>query len=136
MNIKKGIRSESYFSWEERKAIIEEYQTGELSKADIWEKYTGHRMERGRILRWMRKLGYIPDKENERRKSFFYDQQPTGSVLDKKEPDKTPQELHNKIKELEKQLEMARIKVEGYEIMIDIAENELNIPIRKKRDTK
>ena len=84
----------------------------------------------------MRKLGYIPDKEDERRKIFFYDQQLTGSVLDKKVPDKTAQELHNKIKELEKQLEMARVKAEGYEIMIDIAESELNIPIRKKRDTK
>ncbi|MEX0684478.1 MAG: hypothetical protein WD267_05665 [Balneolales bacterium] len=136
MNLKKGIRSEAYFSWEEREAIIKEYQTGDLSKSEIWEKYTGQRMERGRLLRWMRKLGYIPEKKTERRKSFFYDQQPTSSALDKKEPYKTPEELQSKIKELEKQLEMSRIKAEGYELMIKIAENELNIPIRKKHDTK
>lgn len=37
-----------------------------------------------------------------------------------------------KIIELEKQLERANLKVELLETMIDIAENELNIPIRKK----
>ena len=37
-----------------------------------------------------------------------------------------------KIIELEKQLERANLKVELLETMIDIAEKELNIPIRKK----
>jgi transposase len=31
---------------------------------------------------------------------------------------------------------MAQLKAEGYEIMIEIAEKELNVPIRKKPDTK
>ncbi|MEX2396857.1 MAG: hypothetical protein WD491_07525, partial [Balneolales bacterium] len=90
-----------------------------------------------------------PDKEGERWKSFFADPPRSRlqessfkhrplicTTLNEKDYDKTPEQLQKQIKELEKQLEMARLKAEGYEIMIDIAENELNIPIRKKPDTK
>ena len=53
-----------------------------------------------------------------------------------KESDKNPEALQRKVQELEKQLELAQLKAEGYELMIEIAEKELNIPIRKKHDTK
>ena len=38
--------------------------------------------------------------------------------------------------ELKKQLEETQIKAEGYNLMIDIAEKQFNIPIRKKPGTK
>lgn len=41
-------------------------------------------------------------------------------------------DLKRRIKELENQLEMANLKSELLNIMIDIAEDELKIPIRKK----
>lgn len=44
--------------------------------------------------------------------------------------------LEQKIKELEKALEEERLKRIGYQTMIDIAEKELKIDIRKKSDTK
>ena len=47
-----------------------------------------------------------------------------------------PKDLQKRIKELERQLENAQLKAEGYELMIEIAEKELKIPIRKKSDTK
>lgn len=37
---------------------------------------------------------------------------------------------------LRKELEMSHLKVEGLEIMIDLAEKEFKIPIRKKRGAK
>jgi len=37
---------------------------------------------------------------------------------------------------LRKELELAKLRIEGLEIMIDIAENELKIPIRKKPGAK
>jgi transposase len=40
------------------------------------------------------------------------------------------------IKELQKALEMANLKITSLEIMIDIAEEELNVEIRKKSGTK
>lgn len=40
------------------------------------------------------------------------------------------------IKELQKALEIANLKITSLEIMIDIAEDELNVDIRKKSGTK
>jgi hypothetical protein len=45
---------------------------------------------------------------------------------------KDPEDLHRQIQELQKQLERANLKVSLLETMIDIAENDLHIPIRKK----
>jgi len=44
--------------------------------------------------------------------------------------------LAAKIKQLEKQLALSNLKVEALETMIDIAEDELKIAIRKKSGTK
>lgn len=44
----------------------------------------------------------------------------------------TEQELAERVKKLEKQLQQAELKAEMLETMIDIAENELGIDIRKK----
>ena len=44
--------------------------------------------------------------------------------------------LENRIKELEKQLELAKVKNVALETMIDIAETELKVPIRKKSGSK
>jgi len=44
--------------------------------------------------------------------------------------------LEQRIKELEKQLEMAKMKNIALETLIDVAETELKIPIRKKSGSK
>lgn len=44
----------------------------------------------------------------------------------------TEQELAERVKKLEKQLQQAELKAEMLETMIDIAENQLGIDIRKK----
>lgn len=44
--------------------------------------------------------------------------------------------LQRRIKELEKQLENARLKAEGYGLMIEIAEKERKIQTSKKSVTK
>lgn len=45
---------------------------------------------------------------------------------------KEPEDLQRQIQELQKQLDRANLKVSLLETMIDIAENEMHIPIRKK----
>jgi transposase len=45
-------------------------------------------------------------------------------------------QLEKRIKELEKQLEMAKMKTIALETLIDVAETEFKIPIRKKRGSK
>jgi len=130
---KKVIRYGSSFSIEERHEIIKEYLSGNYTKAAIWEKHTRQQDEHGNLLRWMRQLGY-PCNERTPRITNFHPEAPFSMKTDQNESN--PEELKRRIKELEKQLEMAILKAESYQIMIDIAEKELNIPIRKKSDAK
>ena len=44
--------------------------------------------------------------------------------------------LKKRIAELEKQLQTAEMKAIAFSTMVDIAEKEFNIPIRKKHNTK
>lgn len=130
---RKIIRYGGSFSIEERHEIIREFLSGKHSKVELWEKHTGQPEEHGHLLRWMRQLGYSSN-ERKRRIANFQPQAPLLMKTDQNNPNS--EELKRRIKELEKQLEMAQLKAEGYEIMIDLAEKELNIPIRKKSGTK
>ena len=134
---KQHIRTGGSLSWEEREAIIKEYLTGQYTKVELWKKYTGQDEEHGQILRWMRSLGYISNENSiERKKKFLSSPIQPAHILTTENNNQDPLELQKRIKELEKQLETAQLKAEGYELMIEIAEKELKIPIRKKSDTK
>jgi hypothetical protein len=130
----RGIGS---LSWAEREEMIKEYLTGNYSKVEIWKKYTGQSVEHGKMLHWMRMLGYSEKIENPIKRhlssGFIRQEQP---ILATKDNPQNPIDLQKRIKELERQLENAELKAEGYELMIEIAEKELKIPIRKKSDTK
>lgn len=129
---KRGIRTVASLSWEERASMIKDYLTGQYSKVEIWKRYTGQDNEHGKILDWMRKLGYISDQ---RKVQSIKSNNPVSLIMSQK-PSDDPVELLRRIKELEKQLESSQLKAEGYELMIEIAEKELKIPIRKKSGTK
>lgn len=129
---RKGIRTIASLSWDERETMVKEYLTGQYTKVEIWKKYTGQDNEHGKLLDWMRKLGYISDQSKVRTIKPF---NPVSLIMSQK-PSDDPIELQRRIKELEKQLESAQLKAEGYELMVEIAEKELNIPIRKKSGTK
>ncbi len=83
----------------------------------------------------MRKLGY-DDKPKKRNTTFV----PKISQMSKEKSEQHTSEntkaLQDKIKRLEKELEEAKIKAIAFSIMIDIAEDQLNVPIRKKLNTK
>jgi hypothetical protein len=133
----KRTRSIGSLSWAEREKMIKEYLSGNYSKVEIWRKYTGQAVEHGKMLHWMRMLGYSDKIENPIKRqlpSGFSRQEPP--ILATKDNLQDPNDLQKRIKELERQLENARLKAEGYELMIEIAEKELKIPIRKKSDTK
>jgi transposase-like protein len=74
------------------------------------------------ILEWMRKFGYCSKPDTNESMEESYDGTET-------------EELRKKVRELEKQLKTERIHSEFYQTMIDVAERELGIPIRKKSDT-
>jgi len=95
-------------------AVVREYESGILNKDQIRIKYGigGNSM----ILDWCRKYGKL-----------HYPLIATGRIG---RPMKDPQK--QRIKDLEKQLEEARLKVLAYEKLISIAEKEEGISILKK----
>lgn len=126
-----------YFSEEEKHFIIKELLSSKCTKREIWEKYTGQEEEHGQLLRWMRELGYDTGIKT-RRPNFA-----TKSIVMKKNPNQEdPKEsfenlqLKKRVEELENQLKDAEMRAIAYSTMVDIAEKEFNIPIRKKLNTK
>jgi transposase len=122
-----------YFSDHEKKLIIEDYLSGNETKQSVYSRYTGYPAESGKLTLWMRKFG-IKDK--------FVENTNFASMPSKK-IDKLPSsndfetlKLKKRIAELEKQLQTAEMKAIAFSTMVDIAEKEFNIPIRKKHNTK
>ena len=128
-----------YFSDSEKHHIIQDLLSSRLTKRDIWEKYTGEVSEHGEILSWMRQLGYT-DTIKSRRTKFTVN---NDVKMDKKNPsdsnsheDFETLQLKKRIASLELQLKDAEMKAIAFSTMVDIAEREFNIPIRKKFNTK
>ena len=122
-----------YFSDHEKKLIIEDYLSGNETKQSVYSRYTGYPAENGKITMWMRKFG-IEDKFV---KNTNFDSMPKR----KKEVEVESEEfetlkLKKRIQELEKQLQTAEMKAIAFSTMVDVAEKEFNIPIRKKHNTK
>ncbi len=135
------MRSGRSISWEERETIVKVYLAGGYTKQQIWKMYTGGEEEHGQLLQWMRKLGYVKAEDAKNSISRIaghelYLQKKDNLSTKSKPTTERPEDLQKRIKELEKALETANLRAEGYELMIDIAEKELNIPIRKKFGAK
>ena len=98
--------------------VVHLVQSGQISKAEAERRYEikGH----ATILNWIRKFEES-DPQNQ-------------SLMDYNKSDK--KDLIKRIKELERKLEDEQIRSFGYSKMIDIAEEQLKVPIRKKPDTK
>ena len=133
-------KANKYFSEAEKHFIIKELLSTKCTKAQIWEKYTGQLEEHGQLLRWMRQLGYNTTVKT-RRPNFDTKITVMSIKKSKKETinsfdDFETLQLKTRISELEKKLKDAEMKAISYSTMVDIAEKEFNIPIRKKYNTK
>jgi len=130
-------RKHAHFSEAEKRTIIEDYLQSNLTKKEIWEKYTGERTEHGQILYWMYKYGYISNT-NENSVTFV----PQQNVMPQHHPkqelnsDFEYLQLQKRISYLEKQLQESEMKSIAYQTMIEIAEREFDISIKKKYNTK
>ena len=124
-----------FFSDSEKHLIIKEYLTSDFTKGYIWGKYTGRNSGQFQITRWMRKFGYddsIPIK----RTNFTSNTNQMSNKLEETSESFENLQLKKRIEELEKQLKDAEMKAIAFSTMVDIAEREFNIPIRKKFNTK
>lgn len=112
------MRIYKYYEESLKREVVREVKSGLLSQEEARRKY-GIRGS-STILGWIRKF----DDSNQTRNEMSHNE-------------KTPKELLlQRIKELERQLEDEKLRSEGLSKMIDIAEDQLDIEIRKKLDTK
>ncbi len=135
------LKPSKYFTESEKHQIIQELISTGSTKQSIWQKYTGQEEEHGSLLRWMRKLGY-DDKVIRRRPNFATNQfvmpkeKKSGKLIDTSSDSFENLQLKKRIRELESQLKDAEMKAIAFSTMVDIAEKEFKIPIRKKFNTK
>lgn len=122
-----------FLSDEEKLIIIKDYLNGKESKAAVYFRYTGYPEDHGKIAIWMKKLG-IKDLRASRNVSFVAMSKTKKPV--QTEVDFEKLQLEKRIAELEKQLKQAEMKAIAFSTLVDIAEREFNIPIRKKFNTK
>ncbi len=127
-----GFKKPFEFTLEERKAIIEEWLSSGKTKREVWKKYTGMDHEHGYILNWMRYLGYEIIPKYTRLTHVKIDSMAKSNSIKSLEVI----QMEEKIKELEKALVNSELRATALDTMIDIAEKELKINIRKKSSTK
>ena len=128
-------KSITVYSISFRKKVIEEYLSGEESQRQISRRY--ELKSRSTLARWMKELGYRNIKSEVIRKPTF--ELKTQSFMPSKsssESSEDPEKLQKRIEELERQLQDEKLRTEAYQRMIEKAEKDLNITIRKKPFTK
>lgn len=124
-----------YFSDEEKLLIIKDYLSGSETKQSVYKRYTGYEEEKGKLTAWMRKLGICTDDKSTKNINLGVMPKRKKEVEDGSE-DFEVLKLKKRIEELEKQLQTSEMKAIAFSTMVDIAEKEFNIPIRKKYNTK
>ena len=104
-----------------KEEVCREFLNGGFSKTDLEKK---HKIGHGRVLYWLQECGYLA-------KDGILT--PKRLLMAKKQVSKAKGVsplVH--IKELEKALEQANLQSEAYRLMIEVAERELKIEIKKK----
>ena len=119
-------RKVNHFTDEFKFMVIQEYLSSDISLIELKKKHSIR--GNGCVSAWMRKFG----------ESEVTDEQISVQKAMSKEEEKTPRErkLEAKVKELKKALEQERLRTLALNTMINIAERDLKISIRKKSGTK
>lgn len=105
---KERVAFEVLFEGKDPKEIVEAYQLASVHTVQMWVSQYSGKIKEGLIT-----LPAMTEQEKE-------------DLL----------ALKKRVKDLEKSLEQANLLIYGLNSMIDYAEKELEIPIRKKRGTK
>lgn len=124
----------TFYSIELKHQICKDHIENGLSLRECVDKYnlSCHSL----VHDWLRKLGYVAGM-NRRTRSAYIGIENFQTLPDKRQKKSTPlTPEQEQIELLKKELEDAKLLAEGYRRMIEIAESELKIPIRKKPNTK
>lgn len=113
---------QSQYSDEFKRHVCNDFLTGTLTRTQVEHK---HKIGNSRLNFWLKEQGYI----NFTKPSFVPSHIMPKSRKSIKEKDAT-------VKQLKQELEDAKLLAEAYLRMINLAERELKINIRKKSNTK
>ena len=114
-----------------KRKVCEEYLLTGQSKMSLLKKYD-IRMKSG-IQKWLRQLGY---EDIHQKDGYLNSLIPSLATKKTNTSASKTDSLEKRIKELERLLEDEQLRSEAYSRIIDIAEKEFHIPIRKKSNTK
>jgi transposase len=106
--------------------VVQEYLNTGLSQRDLMKKYNFGGTNN--ISKWMRKFDLQLPSEQEKNLQRIMAKQ--------KEKTTYEQELEDKVKKLEQQLEFEQFRTLALNTLIDVAERDLKISIRKKAGAK
>ena len=113
---------------EEKLKIIKDLLSGNETRAAVYFRYTGYADDHGRISKWMRQFGI---HEKSRKYFTFTRMSKPIKKAESEDSDFEKLQLQKRISELEKQVQLAEMKAIAFSTMVDIAEREFKIPIRK-----
>jgi transposase-like protein len=119
-----------HYSEEERLSILRDYYSSGMSMYACVQKY--HMSTNSILIRWKKEYESHPE---------FVSLQSEPKELDMANRDKESYkeeiaQLKKRNKELEKALAFSKLETEARDLMISIAEEQFNIPIRKKAGAK
>jgi transposase len=106
--------------------IVQEYLSTDISRAELMKKYNFN--GGGNIANWMRKFGFSKPGEEQIKLHQAMSKEIQRTALE--------QELEVRVKKLEAELEREQFRTMALNTMIDIAERELKVDIRKKSGAK
>jgi hypothetical protein len=134
MNYQNNFVRKNYYSYELKHKICKEHMQEGIRLRDLVRKYnlSSHSL----IHEWLRNLGYLPCNNRRITKCNYIDIENVNmpDKPGKKKPVAAADE--QEVAHLKKELEDARLLAEGYRRIIEIAEAELKVPIRKKHNTR
>ena len=106
--------------------VVQDYLRTDISQEELKKKYnfSGN----NNIYNWMRKFGLSKPSEDQIELHQF--------MANEKQKSSLEQELELKIKKLEEELKREQFRTKALSTMIDIAERELKVDIRKKSGAK
>lgn len=113
-----------------KREVVKEFLEGKLTKIQLRRKYNIG--GKSAILTWMRQLGYSGENHVPKRIKF----EPSPLDISMPTPEKSKAELQKEIRDLKRELEDEQLRSEAYRRIIQKAEEELKISIKKKPDTK
>ena len=113
-----------------RTQVIQEYVTQEVSYSDLASKYG---IGRTTVWRWVRKHQRIHNlPPTVRQQKYFFSSMKRASKKSTSSQHQATKGLEQKIADLEQQLQWEKLRANALDTMINIAEKQLDISIRKK----